>query len=379
MPPSLRRLLLHAFALAAVVSTSQAAHYTITDLGTLSGGGTLSQALGINNLGQVVGLSTTNADNDDWHAFVYTPGSGMQDLGTLGGSTSAAYSINDLGQIVGYAFLTGSWRYDTPGARANGFLWSESTGMQNIGTHGSTYSIATDINNTGQAVVLTSHERSYYLDQTYSFTVNTNTLALATGPISRTFSTGLNDAGQIAGYTYPGDAARGFSYTPGEGMDVFGAVGDGVWYGTRRIINNVGQVAVVDKIHGADGSVIAMGSIDGYTPFAKGINDRGEVVGGKIKGNYSDEAFYFSEATGLLDLQDLIPTDSGWLLMNATAINNVGQIVGSGMLNGEQHAFVLTPYETAPVPDLPSTAVLLLASLLTLFRYARIHRYQLKT
>lgn len=53
--------------------------WTITDLGTLRG--TVSQATSINNLGQVVGYSTTSGNSN--HAFLYTEGV-MQDLGTLG-------------------------------------------------------------------------------------------------------------------------------------------------------------------------------------------------------------------------------------------------------------------------------------------------------
>jgi len=39
----------------------------------------------------------------------------------------------------------------------------------------------------------------------------------------------------------------------------------------------------------------------------------------------------------------LIPADSGWVLINANSINNVGQITGYGTKGGHNHAFVLTP------------------------------------
>src|SRR5439155_11534564 len=40
----------------------------------------------------------------------------------------------------------------------------------------------------------------------------------------------------------------------------------------------------------------------------------------------------------------LIPPNSGWqAIYNATDINNLGQIVGWGILGGQNHAFLLTP------------------------------------
>lgn len=43
------------------------------------------------------------------------------------------------------------------------------------------------------------------------------------------------------------------------------------------------------------------------------------------------------------DLNKLIPANSGWEINTARGINNRGQIVGEGKLNGQQRAYLLTP------------------------------------
>jgi probable HAF family extracellular repeat protein len=77
----------------------------LTDLGTLPGAD-WSTALGINELGQVVGFSGPGAPGEpDWfHAFVWDQAEGMRDLGTFAeAENSAAGAINDAGQIVGWS------------------------------------------------------------------------------------------------------------------------------------------------------------------------------------------------------------------------------------------------------------------------------------
>jgi probable HAF family extracellular repeat protein len=75
-------------------------HGTATDLGSL--GGTFGNtALQINNHGQVVGVSDLAGDTI-FHGFIWSPGTGMQDVGTIPGDTySAALAINDADAVAG--------------------------------------------------------------------------------------------------------------------------------------------------------------------------------------------------------------------------------------------------------------------------------------
>lgn len=68
---------------------------------------------------------------------------------------------------------------------------------------------------------------------------------------------------------------------------------------------------------------------------------------GRATSNAS-HAFIWSANTGMLDLNDLIiPARSGWLLIDAHAINLRGEIAGIGTINGETPAFLLIPKATS--------------------------------
>jgi probable HAF family extracellular repeat protein len=71
----------------------------MTDL-TLGGP---SRTSAVNDFGQVVGASATAGGAN--HAYSWTPGGGIVDIGTLGGSASIAYGVNRWGQVVGQAAL----------------------------------------------------------------------------------------------------------------------------------------------------------------------------------------------------------------------------------------------------------------------------------
>jgi len=131
---------------------------TVRDLGTLpTPFDSRAEASDINDVGQVAGTSYGVPYVDGRrivqpsHAFVWQHGL-MTDLGTLGGLSSEAVAINERGQITGRSetgqFVPGS-HGPTPVIHA--FVWQAGV-MTDLGTLGGTFSDARDINNRGQVV-----------------------------------------------------------------------------------------------------------------------------------------------------------------------------------------------------------------------------------
>jgi probable HAF family extracellular repeat protein len=100
-------------------------------------------ARGINASGQVVWYCTNSSGYP--RAFVYTPGSGMQDLGLLFESSSTATCINDAGQVAGY------YQTSEPISHTRAFLYTPGVGVQTLDTLiGGEDNEARAINNAGQ-------------------------------------------------------------------------------------------------------------------------------------------------------------------------------------------------------------------------------------
>jgi probable HAF family extracellular repeat protein len=114
-------------------------------------------------------------------------------------------------------------------------------------------------------------------------------------------------------------------------------------------INQDGQVTGYST--GPDGNAHAilyshgvmhdLGTLPGRTEsFGDDINRFGQIVGFSRAG-FDSHAFLYSHGA-MQDLNDLISPTSGWILEFANAINDRGQITGTGNHNGEEHAFRLT-------------------------------------
>ena len=164
----------------------------------------------------------------------------------------------------------------------------------------------------------------------------------------------INNSGQVTGWSSAGEGFYpAFRYTDGVGIEYLRAFGrDQDSIGSA--INNSGQVAGVRFTSNGDCDEgpcvptafrytdgIGMQDLGVLPSYGLGINDAGDVVGGFVGGQA--RPFLYTDALGMVDLNTLIAPDSGWVLREARDINNRGQITGTGLFNGEERAYVLTP------------------------------------
>jgi probable HAF family extracellular repeat protein len=103
----------------------------------------------------------------------------------------------------------------------------------------------------------------------------------------------------------------------------------------------------------------------GLTSSAADINDMNQVVGTswlvtQLTSVYDPTQYhaFLWENGAMTDLNTLLPAGSGWILTAATAINDNGDIVGTGLLNGQVHGFLLTDGQSQPpLPAEPPVAM----------------------
>ncbi|OGP87918.1 MAG: hypothetical protein A2157_02665 [Deltaproteobacteria bacterium RBG_16_47_11] len=312
--------------------------YTITDLGTL--GGTKSEAYGINNLNEVVGMAYLPG-NIAYHAFLYSGGV-MTDLGTLCPTlirNSYAYRINDSGQISGTTCKS-------PGDLNRAFLYSGGV-MSDLGTLGGSGSFANGINNSGHVVGSAALAGDA---ATHAFVYKDGVMN-DIGTLNNAWSSqayAINDYGQIVGWSRynASTATTAFFYSGDVMTDITPGAGSGIAYD----INNSGQIVGAKAFSANDshaflyggGALTDLGTLRAGGGEARGINDHGQIVGWSYVPGPIPHAFLY-ESGVMIDLNTLLPPGSGWVLNYAYDINDKGRIVGVGTIDGQSHAFLMVP------------------------------------
>jgi probable HAF family extracellular repeat protein len=296
---------------------------SLTDLGTL--GGYESQAMGVNDAGQVVGVAA-NAISDPYsyalgpytawffgatvateqRAFLWEGGA-LQDLGTLGGNDAVAYLINERGQIAGVSYTSVTPNASTGYPTQDPFLWDHGT-MIDLGGLGGTSGAPNCLNNRGQV----SGSANVTGDQfTHAFLWDRGVVSdLGTLGGDQSHGFGCNDAGDVVG------AAE----LPG------------------------------DQLHHAalwrHGRITDLGTLSGDN-FAAGfsINSAGQIDGCSGNSYCYETAILWENGGPMVDLNTLVESNpSNLQLAEALNIADNGEILAVGVLpNGDLRMALLVP------------------------------------
>ncbi|MGD9612243.1 MAG: MBG domain-containing protein, partial [Kiritimatiellia bacterium] len=374
--------LLHSMGLCvglAALSAAAAPEYFPRDLGTL--GGTKSAATGVNDLSQVVGWSLDAAGRTQ--AFVWAGGTLTGLPNFPGGSNGIATAINTTGEITGYA--------DVSGTNHHAFLYV-SNSLVDLGTFGGPLSAGYAINDSREVTGFAYPVWEEFTNGLWLATFWWRTNTLLRIPPFRGFKNscegyGINDSGYICGTTYlystyghnwayiwkdtnANSVADEGEMTPLGSLGIYGEYGD---HSEAKAINSQGQIVgftgvsnnwtprhafLITPSNGTwklpndtyengyqDPTNLLMrdlGTLDRPTDnsFANAINDRSWIVGTSSTSSGTNQAFLW-RGGGMTNLNHLIASGTGWVLTNATGINEYNEIVGSGLYNGQPRAFIL--------------------------------------
>lgn len=293
--------------------------YTVTDLGSL--GGSSAAGHGINGQGQAVGSATDIFGTVQ--AFVGSTGN------VLAGNAQA-WEINDENEVAGIQYNNGN---------SYAMFWSNGSGRM-LGGAGSA---AMGINEAGQVTGMTAAGHAFVTGNDGQGVRDLGTLRGGNWSVGHA----VNESGAVAGYGMVGANFRAFRWVPESGFETLGLLGGNNSY--AMAINDSGWVAGHAQVGGGNlhatlwtGSrATDLGTLDhGRNSYAYGVNNGGAVVGSSQTSNGKSHAFLYQDGV-MYDLNLLLGGGNGWLLQSAYDINEGGQIVGSGLYNGQEHAFRL--------------------------------------
>jgi probable HAF family extracellular repeat protein len=305
------------------------AQYTITKLDSLGYGE--SVACDINNSGQIVGF-VGNGTSDSSKSIVMWENDKVTDFG-ISGMIGGLPSINDSGTITGdFTRLSeddiGSFVYDQGTLtvnRTNTFIY----GINNLGHYVGIY---------------------YPPDKEFHAFVKKGIEFCDLGKLnsasySDSWAKDINDSDQIVG-TFDDcdtDIYHAFLWENGEMKDL-GTLGGN--YAQAFAINNSGQIVGSSTnsnncCHGflwQDGNMVAL---EGETAWD--INDAGQILCGDKDGLKDGDSSLLYDNGNYYALDDLVLDIGEWTILAGYSINDLGQIVGSGYIDGEWQAFLMTP------------------------------------
>lgn len=323
--------------------------YQIYDIGVVQTGDTASQGFGVSTGGVALGRSVRSGGAQ---AFRWTLGGGIVGLPNLAGRAfCVSNTANDSGIVAGTCASTlfGSSRLPV--------IWQNGAVSQLPLPMGETLGDANDVNASGVAV---GSINGGSLQRGVIYSGGNATVITQTTSNGSFFVTafGVNDSGRIVGQGIdPTNAARnvGIVYDIGSssafevgalpganGALAFAVSNTGYVVGSSMLNQGSGLPFIWSQSGGMVAIPLASGTTQGS---ARAVNSSGWVVGNDSSA-FSIPFLY--DGTATYRLADLIPAGTGWdLSMNtsssALGISDNNVIVGTGVYNGQVHAYAMVP------------------------------------
>lgn len=343
-------------ALAIVSLCTSAAHsaahmYTVTDLGTIAGD-SVSTGYALSNTRAAAGTSSTPSAAI---AALFSNGN-VTNISTLGSSVSVATAINGSGEIVGWNAFDSNPNFDP-----QAFLYSNGR-MTSINSP-SVFPSGTEafgINDSGEVV-----GTGYFTDSSFHAFLYSGGKTTDLGPPGalQASAVAINNSGQIIGGYYLTSGTVGeFLITNGKMTTL--PVPTGCSAVSAFAINDIGEIvgtmffdsgAPAHAAKFASGAWTDLGAISGAAASrATGINLSGQIVGTAFfpQTQYhppkpGKHIPFISTSGGLVNLNTLIQADTGFTLTDAVSINDAGHILCNATnASGVKHAVLLSPQRT---------------------------------
>ncbi|MBL9170966.1 MAG: choice-of-anchor M domain-containing protein [Verrucomicrobiales bacterium] len=324
--------------------------YKVIDLGTF-GGTEFNTAIDVNNAGVVVGGSSLS-NNIDHPIFLWEDGH-LKNLGLFGGRTAGADAISETGWIVGTTTTpAGDFEPYVPYRLGTNLLFEPIPlilGAQN----GSAQDVDDNGTTVGTLDLPDSSMRAFL-----SFT-NAPTIDLGTFGGSSSGAEGINNSGVIVGWAQLSNGeTRAFRHV-GTGplnvaTDDLGTLGGnnsrafavseaGKVVGRSRTTSGVQHAFLWEQGAG----MIDLGSLGGDNTYAFGISTNDVVTGwgNLVPGGDPTHGWVWTSATGMRDLNTLIPFGTGLEVTVAYGVNEPGWIAGGAtrLSDGSSRSVLLKP------------------------------------
>ncbi len=314
-------------------------NWTVRDLGTLPGGGG-SFAMAISNHGEIVGAAVNAAGKQ--RAVIFEPGPIFEIPTASGFGGSVANDINDNKLVVGQS-PTGGFRYPFGGP------------LTSLGANTGAYAVNPFNDVAGYDWTSSSSTRAliWWGGSTTPFFIGI--LGSGDSSTTRDIADGKAAAGSSR-YKKGEPYHHAFLWAEGAMIDL-GTLGGDVSGADSLVVLHWPDPDQLDT-HVVGSAETAAGELHAFHWNAGVMNDLGTLPGhvesralsinrSKIAVGYSgdpstDRRAVLWDGGTIVDLNSLI-ADPDWHLSIANGINDLGQIVGSGLHKGVPRAFVLTP------------------------------------